>query len=223
MEAFLNFVHSITGFSPFLFAFIAGIGFALPIGPMSIIAVKHVKHHGLASGFKIAAFCLLGDFILGVTAFRSYDWVLSNFSLYERPLSIGIGFFLLALGYFMRHNHQEAPQKEGIKLYMFALFMTCSNPGNILGFLTYSFLSSPLDHNIAIWPNLFVILLGAFTTWVIVLNWSTVVMRTFYNIGSCVSRSLGLKQRKIPNIPLGSVVVTIIGLYLLFHGFVLST
>lgn len=205
MEAFLEFMHQHTGTYPYLFAFVAGVGFALPFGAMTIIALKQRNHHGFWAGFSVALACMLGDIILGITVFESYDFILKEFNNYRVTISFVVGAFLLLLGFTMIKTHHQTPPKASYRLYTFALIMTLSNPGNIIGFLTYNYLASA-DHNkIETWPNLAIILLGTLLTWLIVIIFAP-------------KRKYAKGEEMSHGFPIGGCIVILLSFVLICNG-----
>lgn len=200
MQELLTLIHEHTGSHPYFFAFIIGMIFAMPLGVVTVIALKQRNHHGFFAGFKVALTCVSADAIIAFIVFTSYNIIIDEFRNHQNQLNLIMGIIFLILGLMMIRQHEKTPPKAGLKLHFFVLSITLFNPGNTLALITYKLLVSPTEDGIPVFSNIAVIATGAILTWLSVLKFVP-----------NLQEKQKTQKSSAKKIPIGGILVLIIG------------
>ena len=201
MQELLTLINEHTGNHPYFFAFIIGMIFAMPLGVVTVIALKQRNHHGFFAGFKVALTCVAADAILALFIFTSYNIIIDEFRNHQHQLSLIMGIVLLFSGLMMVLQHEKTPPKAGIKLHSFILSITLFSPGNSLALITYKLLVSPSKNGLPVLNNVAIIATGAILTWLCVLKFVPNLVEK--------NKSQDSLSKKIP---IGGILILIIGI-----------
>jgi len=119
---------------------ILGISIAAPVGPVGVICIRRTLAQGMKSGFVAGLGAATADAIYGSIAVFGISVVSTILLGYQAHLHFIGGVFLLYLGY---TTFKAQPAKvngnagrEGlIKVYLYMVFLTLTNPMTILSFV----------------------------------------------------------------------------------------
>lgn len=126
-------------FTALLAGVAVGLAVAAPLGPVNLLVIRASLARRWQSGMIVGSGALAADILLATIAISGVRAIEQFVATYHSALLIIAGLVLLAIGFSAVRSHvsseQLADSPDAKSVYL-GFFLTITNPGSFLGFLT---------------------------------------------------------------------------------------